>query len=387
MAIILFDHAERGTLYPFTFTKALGELMFGIFTMQERWASLLKEEVFLHTASYLQLKYPIPPSLTNIWIDAAVIPEQSLLQQIVALEPGSALKDEFGLIAGKSDRLPFATPINELLQHFPQTHTVTKAQRLQHPWEMMQWNDTMIRFDFDQIVAGRVSEPIPANVQVLNSEQVFIEKGATLSFCTLNASTGPIYIGKNAVIMEGTVIRGPFSMSENSIIKMNSRIYGATSLGPSCMGGGEIKNSIMMGYSNKAHDGYLGDSVVGEWCNFGAGSTNSNIKNTAGDIKIWDIYSNSYSNVGNKCGVIMGDYSRVAINSSINTGSMIGLCANVFGAGLLPTIIPNFSWGVKGTKYVFEKALTDINNWKKLKGQSLTSIESSLLHYIFEHYS
>ncbi len=387
MGIILFDHAERGSLYPFAFTKALGELRFGIFSIQDRWAVLLKEEVFLHTEAYLQPKYPTSQDLQNIWIDASVIPDQLLIEKITALQPGNALRDEYGLIAGKSDHLPFETPIAEIEQHFPQTLTVTKVQRLHHPWEMMQWNDCMIRFDFDQITAGRVSQPIPANVQVLKSEQIFIEEGATLNFCTLNASTGPIYIGKNTVIMEGTVIRGPLSLGENSILKMNSRIYGATSMGPSCMGGGEIKNTVMMGFSNKAHDGYLGDSVIGEWCNFGAGSTNSNIKNTAGEIKIWDIYRNNYGKVGNKCGVIMGDYSRVAINSSINTGSMIGLCCNVFGAGLLPTIIPNFNWGVKGTKYVFEKALTDINNWKKLKGHSISSIESSVLHYIFEHHS
>jgi NDP-sugar pyrophosphorylase family protein len=184
--------------------------------------------------------------------------------------------------------------------------------------------------------------------------------------------------------MEGSVVRGPFSLGENSVLKLNSRVYGATTLGPDCMGGGEIKNTIMMASSNKAHDGYLGDSVVGEWCNFGAGSSNSNVKNTAGDIQLWDMDTESYVSVGNKCGVIMGDHSRVAINSSINTGSMIGVSCNVFGAGLLPTIIPNFSWGVNGTRYEFEKALTAIANWKNLKQQKLTEAEALVLKHIFD---
>jgi UDP-N-acetylglucosamine diphosphorylase/glucosamine-1-phosphate N-acetyltransferase len=241
----------------------------------------------------------------------------------------------------------------------------------------------MLRADFAWVTKGRTSQPIPASVNVIQPENIFIEEGARLNFCTLNASTGPIYIGKHTEIMEGSVIRGPFALGENSVIKLNSRIYGATTLGPSCMGGGEIKNTVMMGYSNKAHDGYLGDSVVGEWCNFGAGSTNSNIKNTAGVVKVWDIDTNRYVEVGQKCGLIMGDYSRASINASINTGSMIGVCCNLYGAGLLPTIVPNFSWGVSGTKYVFEKALSDIDNWKKLKGQSLSITETSVLETIF----
>jgi NDP-sugar pyrophosphorylase family protein len=191
-------------------------------------------------------------------------------------------------------------------------------------------------------------------------------------------------IGKDAEIMEGTAIRGPFVLGNNSVLKLNSRVYGATTLGPFCMGGGEIKNAVMMGYSNKAHDGYLGDSVVGEWCNFGAGSTNSNVKNTAGEVKIWDMGSQEYVEVGQKCGLIMGDYSRISINASINTGSTIGVSSNVFGPGLLPTIIGNFSWGVTGVQYELSKALLAIDNWKKMKQQELTAEESSVLAYIFE---
>jgi UDP-N-acetylglucosamine diphosphorylase/glucosamine-1-phosphate N-acetyltransferase len=219
----------------------------------------------------------------------------------------------------------------------------------------MLWNDEMTRKDYALVTKNRTSLPIPSTVNSIAPEHIFIEEGAKLSFCTINASTGPVYIGKNAEIMEGTAVRGPFVLGENSVLKMNSRVYGATTLGPSCMGGGEIKNSVMMGFSNKAHDGYLGDSVVGEWCNFGAGSSNSNIKNTAGEVKYGTCLKKNMLAAGQKCGVIMGDYSRAAINSSINTGTVIGVSSNVFGAGLLPTIVANFKWGVSGTAYEFPR--------------------------------
>jgi UDP-N-acetylglucosamine diphosphorylase/glucosamine-1-phosphate N-acetyltransferase len=247
----------------------------------------------------------------------------------------------------------------------------------------MQINDAIIRSDFEIVTANRNSQPIPSMVNTIEANQIFIEEGAKLTFCTLNASTGPIYIGRKAEIMEGSSIRGPFAIGYNSVVKMNSRIYGGTSLGPYCMGGGEIKNAVMMGYSNKAHDGYLGDAVIGEWCNLGAGSSNSNLKNSAGTIKIFSMGLNDYVSVGQKCGVIMGDYSRVAINSSLNTGSMIGVSCNVFGEGLLHNTIPHFSFGVKGKQYDLDTAIKDINNWKGLKEMELSKDEINILQYIF----
>lgn len=383
MPIILFDNPSRRSLLPFTYTKAVADLRFGILSAKERWALLLKQSVLVHTVKYLQPLYETASKGDHIWIDASVVPDTFLAEQILSLASGSCLADEKGLIAGRMAIDAAGFDASRYTQYFLQIIDRPSIKRIEHPWQLMQWNDAMLRADFEWITKGRTSQPIPSTVSVLQPENIFIEEGAKLNFCTLNASTGPIYLGKNTEIMEGTVIRGPFALGENSVIKMNSRIYGATSFGPSCMGGGEIKNSVLMGYSNKAHDGYLGDSVVGEWCNFGAGSTNSNIKNTAGVVKIWDINTNNYAEVGQKCGLIMGDYSRASINASINTGSMIGVCCNVYGAGLLPTIIPNFSWGVGGTKYVFEKALSDINNWKKLKGRSLSDTETSVLETIF----
>ena len=206
-----------------------------------------------------------------------------------------------------------------------------------------------------------------------------------MQYCILNAAAGPIYIGKAAEIMEGASIRGPFAICEGAVVKMGARIYGATTIGPYSVVGGEIKNTVIFGYSNKAHDGYLGDSVLGEWCNLGAGSTNSNIKNTASNVKVWNETAKDFVSGGLKCGLLMGDYSRCSVNSTFNTGTVVGACANIFGSGLLPKYIPSFSWGaINPAKYEFEKALQDITNWKKLKNQLLTEKEIQKLQHIFE---
>jgi UDP-N-acetylglucosamine diphosphorylase/glucosamine-1-phosphate N-acetyltransferase len=257
---------------------------------------------------------------------------------------------------------------------------------IQYPWHIFFHNDWALREDFELITKNRKSAPIPATVQAIAPENIFIEEGATVSHCVINASTGPVYIGKGALIMEGSLIRGPFALCENSVVKMGAKIYGATTIGPHCVVGGEIKNSVMFANSNKAHDGYLGDSVIAEWCNLGAGTSNSNLKNSAGEVKVWNNNQARLINAGiTKCGLIMGDYSRAAINTSFNTGTIVGLCANIFGEGLTPKFIPSFTWGSKGlSKYEFEKALVDIDNWKKLKGSSLNEEEKRRLKLIFD---
>ena len=382
MAIILFDPLHRNNLFPFTKTKAVANLRMGIYTIVERWQQLTGMEIFVHTEQYLQDQFPIPPQGLHTWIDASVIPTPALIDKIAGLSNGTCWADETGLILGKANIDFAAFNAGESIRPFTNIYDHPLADRIVYPWHMMQWNDYFLRFDFDWVTKHKTSIGISNTNQVIGESQIFIESGASVEHCLLNTTTGPIYIGKNAVVMEGTAIRGPFAMGEASVLKMNSRIYGATSLGPYCSGGGEIKNSIMMGYSNKAHDGYMGDSVVGEWCNWGAGTSNSNLKNTAGTIKVWVEAANDYLEAGNKCGVMMGDYSRTAINSAINTGSVIGVSANVFGEGLLPNIIPDFSWGCKGVKYRIDKALNDIDNWKKLKNASLTASEKKLLQFL-----
>ncbi len=382
MGFILYDNKFRANLSPLSLTKAVADFHFGLLSIKERWALLLKCPIFIHTEQYLQPLYDMPSeTASNTWIDAAVLPTDELVRQILQLNEGESLVDETGLIAGKSS-IPFGL-FNATTVDFEKKIVVENVYRIVFPWDIMLRNDAQIKADFKWVTEGRKSAPISNTVQVFQTADIFIEEGAKLEFCTLNASTGPIYIGANAEIMEGTSIRGPFSIGYNSVLKLNSRVYGGTTLGPYCMGGGEIKNSVIMGYSNKAHDGYLGDAVIGEWCNLGAGTTNSNLKNSAGTIKVWAMELKEYISVGQKCGLIMGDFSRLSINSSVNTGSVIGVSCNVFGAGLLPRIIPHFSWGIEGIQYQLETAFTDINNWKAMKGKKISNAEISMLQHIF----
>jgi UDP-N-acetylglucosamine diphosphorylase/glucosamine-1-phosphate N-acetyltransferase len=219
--------------------------------------------------------------------------------------------------------------------------------------------------------------------RLIQEDQIIIEEGATVSCSNLKASEGPIYIGREAVIMEGASIRGPFVIGNKAVVKMNTSIYGSTSIGPYCLAGGEIKNSIIMGFSNKGHDGYLGDSIIGFWCNLGAGTSNSNVKNSAGQVQLWNEAKQVWDTVGQKMGMLVGDYSRFAIQSSINTGSYIGVSANVFGNGLLPKNLPNFTWGTM-PGYVFEKVMEDIGNWKKMKGFEVTQEEQLVLEHLYK---
>ena len=384
MAIVLFDSNNRNALFPLTKTRSVAHLRMGICTMAERWQRLTGIQVQVHTEAYLQELYGYPDAGEHVWIDASVLPTPDLVDKLQGLSNGSCWADEKGLIVGKTS-LSFADfDPSKSLAFFTQIHDHPLAERIEYPWQLMQWNDRILRFDFRLVTNGRKSATIASTNKLINPDEIFVEEGARVEHCIINASTGPVYIGKHAEVMEGTAIRGPFAMCENSVLKMNSRIYGASTLGPFCMGGGEIKNSIMIGYSNKAHDGYMGDSVIGEWCNWGAGTSNSNLKNTAGMVKVWNEAAKDYLDAGYKCGVIMGDYSRTAINSSINTGTVIGVSSNVFGEGLLPNIVPDFSWGCKGVQYRMDKVFTDIDNWKKLKDTALTEAEKKILYYLHQ---
>jgi UDP-N-acetylglucosamine diphosphorylase/glucosamine-1-phosphate N-acetyltransferase len=255
------------------------------------------------------------------------------------------------------------------------------SKQLNTAFDIVRLNDWASRQDFALITKGRTSQPISSTNNIIAPENIFIEEGAKLEYCIINASLGPVYIGRNAEIMEGSMIRGPFAICEGAIVKMGAKIYGATTIGPYSVAGGEIKNSIIFGHSNKAHDGYLGDSVLGEWCNLGAGTTNSNVKNTAGEVKLWNNADKSYEGVGMKAGLLMGDYSRAAINTSFNTGTVVGICCNIFGEGFPPKYIPDFSWGKE--RYEFEKAIKDIDNWKKLKGSTISEEEKAILKTLY----
>ncbi len=363
----------------------MADIRAGIYTVKDRWQVLSGRDAFVHAEKYLQPLYGGIPAGKNLWIDASMLADRSLANAILSLDESTALADETGFIAGILDIGDAEFDAATAPAHFKTIQQVQNVRRLQHPWQIFQWNEELLKEDFKIITSGRTSHPIPSSNQCINQKDIFIEEGAEVNFSILNASTGPIYIGKNAVIMEGSLIRGPFALCEGAVVKMGAKIYGATTLGPYCTAGGEIKNSIMQAYSNKGHDGYLGDAVIGRWCNLGAGTSNSNVKNTGAVVKMWAGAAGEYLPVGVKGGVIMGDYSRTAINSAINTGTVIGICCNIFDGGLLPKHIPSFSWGGKtNSSYIFEKALDDIGNWKKMKQQTLNDAEKGVLKHIFD---
>lgn len=388
MAIVLFDNTERNKLFPLTRTQAIADLYLGMFTQKLRWELLTGMDILISTAQYLQPLYPEIPEGIHLWVDASVIADSFLAEQVLALEEGDMLRDENSLVAGKFSSRDAAAMFQGPAHLTANVFFLSSVRRLTYCWEMFQWNDWMIREDFKLLCRTKTSGPLPSTVRVVCPENVFIGEGSSLEFASINAATGPVYIGPNATVMEGAMIRGPFAMCEHAAVKMGAKIYGATTLGPGTTAGGEIKNSLLQPFSSKAHDGYLGDSVIGRWCNLGAGTSNSNLKNTGTPVKMFAETSGELVGVGIKCGMILGDYSRLAINSSVNTGSQIGACCNVFGEGLLPKLIPDFSWG--GTKvvtYEFEQAIRDIQNWKRFRQQELTAAETAVLKYIFDNQS
>ena len=344
MKKIALDEKEiRRDLFPFALTRQVADFRVGIMTIREKWEILLGERVGLAGE----------PGEDTLVVPANLLPGRELVNRI---QTGQELKD-----------------------------ILSCAKKIQYPWQIIEYNDQAIRSDFREITRDRQSAPLSPTNRAVCPEQIFIEEGASVESALLNASPGPIYIGKGATVMEGSLIRGPFALCEGAVIRMGARIYGATTIGPFSVAGGEIKNSVIFGFSNKAHDGYLGDSVIGEWCNLGAGASCSNIKNTAGPVQVWNPGQRKMIQAGQKCGLLMGDYSRCAINTSFNTGTVVGVCCNLFGEALSPKYIPDFSWGMHtNEKYKFEKALRDINNWKKLKNHALSDLEIQTLKHIFE---
>ena len=377
MPIILFDNTARNQLYPFTHTRAVGTIRSGIFTPQERWQHIVREPVQLKTTNLLQPLYEeLTISSNTLWIDAALILNNHLIEQINGLETDQCLYDATGLIAGVGT--------TNHIEDYANSIKLDHQARFNYASDLIAINDAQIRFDFRLITAHKKSESIPDSCATICKEQIFIEEGATILNCHLNASTGPIYITSGAEIQEGSCIRGPFYLGKEACVKMNTVVYGATTIGPKSIIGGEVKNSILFGYSNKAHHGYLGDSVIGEWCNLGAGTSNSNVKNTAGNISVWDESLNSKRYVGNKMGVCMGDYVKTAINTSITTGATIGVGANVFCAGLTPSYIPHFSWGSENKTYQIDKLISDTDGWKAFKNEYFSDMEKQLIRSTFD---
>jgi UDP-N-acetylglucosamine diphosphorylase / glucose-1-phosphate thymidylyltransferase / UDP-N-acetylgalactosamine diphosphorylase / glucosamine-1-phosphate N-acetyltransferase / galactosamine-1-phosphate N-acetyltransferase len=356
--IILDDTKIKPYLYPFTATRHAADIRIGILTIREKWSYFPQFQIYTDTASFFA-ENPNAEKGSASRLEANIIPTKEWLDGLLnpLVKPGYS---DIELI------------------------DTDKVKMLHYPWQIFQYNDWALRKDFEMIRFGRVSQPVSSTNKIICGENIFLEDGAIVEHSILNASTGPIYIGKNAQVQEGCMIRGAFALCESAVLKMGSKVYGATTIGPHCNAAGEIKNSVIFGYSNKAHDGYLGDSVIGEWCNLGAGTTNSNVKNTGGEVKVWSNAANDYLPAGLKCGLLMGDYSRSAINTSFNTGTVIGVCCNIFGVYFPPKFAGDFTWGKE--RYTFEKVLQDISNWKKLKGMMITEHEKKILKQLYTQY-
>ncbi|WP_010250981.1 GlmU family protein [Myroides injenensis] len=381
MNYILFDGEVRGNLLPFTYTRPVADIRVGILTIREKWEKFLGSTTTTITEEYLSYKYPMVELENNVMINAAYLPTQELVEMIQDLQPLQG-------ILYKEDIIAFYTQDSQdevNLDTYDLIEYKKELLKIEHKWDIFAKNDAALRADFDLITEDRISESIPATVNVLAPENVFIEEGAVLNFVTLNASTGPIYIGKDTEIMEGAIIRGPFALCEGSQVKMGAKIYGATTVGPHSRVGGEVSNSVIFGYSNKGHDGFLGNSVLGEWCNLGADTNNSNLKNNYAPVKVWNFEKMKYEKTGLQfCGLMMGDYSKSGINTMFNTGTVVGISCSIFGGGFPSTVIPNFTWGGIEVSdfYDVDKAISTLKVVMDRRHVVLTDEDIKIIRYI-----
>lgn len=342
MAIILFDDNAHKTLLPLTYTRPVADLRIGILTIAEKWAKYLNTDYSFYTQSYLQAKFPVNYTADNIFINGSVCPDDGLLAAINQLEDGEALKSDNLLIAVKgckSHDFNVDTKPDRVIEYM---HPVIS---IKHPEDIFKNNDVELRKDFKLLTKGRTSAAISSTNTIIGND-FFAEEGAVAECSTFNTINGPIYLGKNTEVFEGTHIRGAFALCENSVVKMGAKIYGATTVGPCSKVGGELSNAVLWGYSSKVHDGFLGNSVLGEWCNLGADTNTSNLKNNYADVKLWDYATGHFRKTGLLfCGLIMGDHSKSGINTMFNTGTVVGVSANVFGGGYPKNFVPDFAWG------------------------------------------
>ena len=383
MNYILFDGNVRNQLLPFTFTRPVADIRVGILTIREKWEQLLGFTTTTLTEDYLSEKYPFLELEKNIFINASFLPSENLAGIIKGLEENQAVffeEEPLAFFATEGQEVAFET--FDIIQY---AHN--DVLRIAHTWDIFSKNGQAIKRDFELLTKGRKSQPIPEGVWAKNPENIFIEEGATLEFCTLNASEGPIYIGKHAEIMEGALIRGPFALCEHASVKMGAKIYTNTTIGPHSKVGGEVNNSVIFGYSNKGHDGFLGNSVLGEWCNLGADSNNSNLKNNYAEVRLWDYETEGFARTGLQfCGLMMGDHSKCGINTMFNTGTVVGVSSNIFGSGFPRNFVPSFSWGGSGgfTTYKTDKAFEVAKVVMSRRNIEFSEVDAKILEHVFE---
>ncbi|PHR70592.1 MAG: glucose-1-phosphate thymidylyltransferase [Lutibacter sp.] len=383
MNYILFDGEVRNALLPFTYTRPVADIRIGILTIREKWEKRLGFTTTTLTEEYLEDKFPMIELEQNILINASFLPSDALVKAVKNLQENQVIfKDDVIVAFFTTD-----TQEDENFDNFTHIDFEDDLIQVKNSWDIFSRNAEAIQQDFDLITKGRKSADIPEMTVAFNKENVFIEEGAKLPLCSLNATDGPIYIGKDAEIMEGSSVRGPFALCDNSTLKMGAKIYGGTTIGPHCKVGGEVNNSVIFGYSNKGHDGFLGNAVIGEWCNLGADTNNSNLKNNYAEVKLWSYETGRFAKTGLQfCGLMMGDHSKCGINTMFNTGTVIGVSANIFGPGFPRNFIPSFAWGGSAgfTTYQMNKVKEVATVVMKRRGIEFDKKEEQILEHVFE---
>ena len=386
MNVVLFDDQWRANLLPLAYTRPVADIRVGIITIREKWEALLGKSTSSSTESYLSAKFPLEVASENLFINGSVFPTANLVQSIQNLEPGKALVHGDVLVAGVLDA-DSANSFDPAKDDWSDTETYSgNLSKLSALWDIFSMNGEQIQADFDMITAGKTSQKASSTNNIIGNN-LFIENGAIVEYATINTERGAVYIGKDAEIMEGSLIRGPFALCEGAQVKMGTKVYGPTTVGPGSRIGGEVTNCVIQAYSNKGHDGFLGHSVIGEWCNLGADTNNSNLKNNYGEVKMWNYAQRDYQPTGLQfCGLVMGDHSKAGINTMFNTGTVVGVNANVFGSGFPNKFIPSFSWGgAQGfSTFDVEKAKEVAVKMYERRGLEFDKNDQDILNNIFE---
>jgi UDP-N-acetylglucosamine diphosphorylase/glucosamine-1-phosphate N-acetyltransferase len=383
MNYILFDGTSHNNLLPLTYTKPVADIRIGVLTVREKWEKRLTTTITTLTEEYLQDKYPMVEMEENVMINASFLPTNGLAEIIMNLK-------ENQMVIKNDEIIAFFTKDTQDEVDFDSYEAIRyddSVIQLKQTWDIFKYNGEAIIDDFDLITKGRKSAPIPNSVHCINKDQIFLEEGVNIEIGVLNAKNGPIYLGKNTEIMEGSMIRGPFAMGEHSVVKMGAKIYGATSLGPKCKIGGEVNNAVLSGYCSKGHEGYLGNAVIGEWCNLGADTNNSNLKNNYAEVKMWDYEKEGFQKTGLQfCGLVMGDHSKSGINVMFNTGTVVGIFTNIYGSNFPRNFIPSFSWGGAAgfTTYQMNKVKETAALVMNRKNEEFTKKDEKILDHVFK---
>jgi len=387
MNYILFDESiVRTSLLPLTFMRPVADIRVGILTIREKWEKHLKVKTSSLTEGYLTKKFPFIKEDQNILINASVCPDVAMVKAVKNLAHDQTLVFNDTIIAlhvTADDLDALGESASEGIEEIVLKYAPLK---INHTWDIFTKNDIALREDFKLVTKGRKSQPISNSNKIIGNGEIFLEKGASVEGAILNATKGPIYIGADAIVMEGAMLRGPIALCEGAQIKMGAKIYGPSTFGPHCRIGGEVNNAVFFGYGNKAHDGFVGHSVISEWCNLGADTNTSNLKNTYDEIRLWSYGKKTFVNTHLQfCGLIMGDHSMSGINTMFNTGTVVGVNANIFGTGFSRNFIPSFTWGSTAghTNYNLDKAIEVAEAVYKRRNREFGETEKNLLKSVF----